>query len=543
MNIIKKTKQSTDITTLLLHWGMVITLLVSISTGLRIAAMTDSSGIMRLVDGLLLQGNVVRWHFISATLLTGMVAGYIIFLWRSELGGRLTVRMVSLRSPDRQTRLQAINRLIYWVAVAMLTGTAITGTLLYFAPGLLPTEPLITVHHFMSWAFVAYIALHVVAQVVMGGFAQLLKIVTPRMAYGLGGAMAVAAGLGGVAFAYVANETGSRDLVFTKIDTPPMLDGSSQDPVWLKTPEVVVNTSRGFNFKGGEVAVNIRALHDGKKAYILYRWADPSFSQKHIPMRKTAQGWELIHSNYYKNDENEFYEDKFAVMIGRTAGAASSTISIGSKPIADKPAPDNGLGLHGTTDGSLVDVWHWKSVRSGSINQIDDNYFGPMAEAKKGRYTGGYQQDPKTGGGFEQNFDKIEGSPYLKLKYLPKDLAKAQALAGKFNPDPNLSDEGIWAMAKVDVVPYTAEADAFIPVGTVLASVVYDKPFEGDRGDVSAHAQWKNGWWTLEVSRALVTQSKFDVPLATGNFMWVGAFDHNQVRHTRHVLPLKIQIK
>ena len=29
-------------------------------------------------------------------------------------------------------------------------------------------------------------------------------------------------------------------------------------------------------------------------------------------------------------------------------------------------------------DGSLADVWHWKSVRSGSINQFDDNYFGPL---------------------------------------------------------------------------------------------------------------------------------------------------------------------
>ncbi len=538
-----KTSRSTDLTTMLIHWGLVIALIISVSTGLRIASMTESGNLMRFVDGLLLQGSVVHWHFISASVLTALVLSYLVFLWRNELGGRLKVRLASLRSPDRQTRLQAINRLIYWLAIAMLMGTAVTGTILYFFPGLLPTEPLITVHHYLSWAFVAYIGVHVVAQVVMGGFRQLLKIVTPRMAYGVGGAIAVAAGLVGGAFAYVADQGGIRDLVFTKIAAPPTLDGAGDDAVWAKTPEVIVHTARGFNLKGGEVPVHVKAIHDGTKAYILYRWADATRSQKHIPLRKTAQGWELVHTNYFNNDENEFYEDKFAVMIGRTSNAATSTVNIGNKPVDGKPGPSNGLGLHGTTDGSLADVWHWKSVRSGATNQIDDNYFGPMVEPGKGRYTGGYQQDPKTSGGFDQNFDKIPDSKFVKLKFLPKDLAKQQAAMGAFNPDPNVSDMGSFSMAKDDCQPYSAEADALIPVGTVIPSVVFDKPFAGDRGDVSAHAQWKDGWWTLEVSRALDTKSKFDVPLATGNFMWVSVFDHNQVRHTRHVIPLKIKIQ
>ena len=42
--------------------------------GWRIAGMTDSSALLRWVDVLLLQGNVVRWHFISASVLTALVA-------------------------------------------------------------------------------------------------------------------------------------------------------------------------------------------------------------------------------------------------------------------------------------------------------------------------------------------------------------------------------------------------------------------------------------------------------------------------------------
>lgn len=77
----------------------------------------------------------------------------------------------------------------------------------------------------------------------------------------------------------------------------------------------------------------------------------------------------------------------------------------------------------------------------------------------------------------------------------------------------------------------------------MLPSVVYDKPFEGDRGDVTVHAQRKDGWWTLEATRLLNTQSQYDQPIADGMYMWVAVFDHAQVRHTRHVLPLKLRLQ
>jgi hypothetical protein len=533
----------TDLPTILIHWGLVISLLLSVSTGWRIASMTDSSLIMKWVEALLLQGNVLRWHFMSASVLTALVAAYIAFLLHSELGGRLKFRWSTLRSADHTTRWQAINKLIYWVAFAMLAGAAFTGILLYFFPGVVPTDPLVRIHQWLSWGFVAYMGLHIGAQVVMGGMRQLLKIVTPRAAYGMGAVIAVMAGLAGAAFAYVMDSSTQSTLVFAKTSTPPVLDGDESDAVWQTAKESVVHTARGFNLLGGEVDVHIRALHDGNKAYILFRWQDATRSQKHIPLQKTADGWKLLHTNYYNNDENEYYEDKFAVMIAQSPVAGGNTVRLGPKPFADKPGPSNGLGLHASTDGSLADVWHWKSVRSGALNQFDDNYFGPLMDVKPGRYTGGYGQDSKSAGGFDQNFEKIPDSTYVRPKVLPKNLASQQAEMGVFNPDVNVSDMGKFSMAKSDTVPYTKEADALIPIGTVIPSVVYDIPFAGDRGDVSAHAKWKNGWWTLEASRVLDTGSKFDQPIATGNYMWVSVFDHNQVRHTRHVQPLQLRLE
>lgn len=538
-----QTPPRSDLPTMLLHWGLVIALLVSVSTGWRIAAMTDSSVLMRWFDVLILQGNVVRWHFFSATMLVALVLGYVAFLWRMGLQGRLQIHWASLRSPDRQTRWQTINKLVYWVALLLLAGAAVTGVQLYFQPGLLPSKPLVVVHKWLSWGFVVYVVLHVVAQLMLGGVRQLLKIVTPRLAYGMGAGIALTAGLVGAAVAYLADTQSVSTMTLSRTETPPKLDGEADDAAWQQTQEMLVRTHRGFGLEGGSVDVTVRAVHDAEYAYFLFRWADATRSQKHIPLMKTEQGWKLLHTNYYNNDENEFYEDKFAVMLARSPVAAGDTVRLGPKPLADKPGPSNGLGLHVATDGSLADVWHWKSVRSGSIDQFDDNYFGAPMEAKPGRYTGGYTQDPKTGGGFEQNFEKVKDSPYVKLKWLPKNLAAQQARMGPFNPDPNVSETGQFAMQVSEVQPYSAALDAKIPVGTVLPSVVYSRPFTGDRGDVEVRSAWKDGWWTLEVRRKLDTGSQFDQPIEDGIYMWVAVFDHNQVRHTRHVQPLKLALQ
>jgi Ethylbenzene dehydrogenase/Prokaryotic cytochrome b561 len=542
MNQVSGRKRA-DLPTVVLHWGLVASLLISVSTGWRIAGMTDSGMLLRWFDALVLQGNVVRWHFISAIVLVALVVAYIAFLVRQGLGGRLALRLASLRAPDRDTRWQAINKLIYWIAFALLAGAAVTGILLYFGSGPLPTEPLAAVHEFLSWAFVLYIVLHVVAQVAMGGVRQLLKMITPRAAYGVGAAFALAAGVAVAAVTYVSDTGSLPTLQVMRATSVPVLDGDAADAAWQAAPEAVVHTIRGFNLDGGEVRVHVKALHDGQRAYMLFRWPDATRSQKHVPLVKSAEGWKVMHTNYFNNDENEYYEDKFAVMLARSPIAGGNTVRLGPQPLAGKPGPSNKLGLHVTDDGSLADVWHWKSVRSGAIQQFDDNYFGPPMEAKKGRYTGGYTQDPKTGGGFEQNFEKDGEGSIVRVKYLPRDLAAQQARMKTFNPDPNVGDEGEFAMAKADVVPFSAEADKAIPVGTVIPSVVYDKPFEGDRGDVKVHAQWKDGWWTLEASRALDTGSKFDQPIVDGMYMWVAVFDHNQVRHTRHVRPVKLKLQ
>jgi hypothetical protein len=111
------------------------------------------------------------------------------------------------------------------------------------------------------------------------------------------------------------------------------------------------------------------------------------------------------------------------------------------------------------------------------------------------------------------------------------------------DPDVGESDGARWFMTEADTVPYTPEVDRLIPVGTVLPGVIISGDFSGDRADVRCAARWASGHWALEVARRLDTHSKYDVALRSGVFMRVAAFDHSQIRHTRHVRPIRLEVE
>jgi len=98
-------------------------------------------------------------------------------------------------------------------------------------------------------------------------------------------------------------------------------------------------------------------------------------------------------------------------------------------------------------------------------------------------------------------------------------------------------------MTEAESIPYSPEQDRRIPSGTVLPGVILSGGFSGDRADVRRAARWASGHWALEVARRLDTQSPYDVALKSGVFMRVAAFDHNQIRHTRHVRPIRLEVE
>ena len=551
----------TDAFTFILHWGLVAAVVLSLLTGLRIAADYDGSAagaISSKLGWLLPKGAVIEWHIWSSWALTFIAISYAAFVWRARQAHRVKVD----RSTWKRIRLAwrhgsfwsdapawfAANVLVYQVGFLLIALMALSGWMQYGGLnfGLTPYA-IATVHGLLAYAFLLYIAGHVFAQVKAGAF---WKIFRPRLDHGLAAGLAVImAGMAVTGFLLV-DRVAFTDLRVVSVGIPPALDGAPDDPAWARTRAVDVRTGRAANYPNGEVTVTLKAVHDGERAYFRFRWPDPERSQKHLPLIKREDGWHVLQSEFDINDEDDFYEDKFAVLLARSPTLASGTVHLGQDLVSGPHLPIT-RGLHFTEDGSLVDMWHWKSVRTGGMQpaHMDDNYFGPLMEPQAGvRYTGGYTQDPKTAGGYTLNWTKLLpdrplGETPVVPRFLPTDAALLERI-GSPDLDPAASDQGSWYFRRDEVVDYDPALDVY-PIGTILPGVVVDGAFSGDRGDLLAGAAWRDGYWTLEVSRALDTGSKFDLPLTTGEpvYLWVAVFNHTQTRHSQHLHPVRLVLE
>jgi hypothetical protein len=343
----------------------------------------------------------------------------------------------------------------------------------------------------------------------------------------------------------------------------PTLDGDTSDRVWRGIQPFSVMTNEGGNFDGkGESRVDIKAVHDGTWAYFLFTWEDPTRSLKQLPLVKEIDGWHVLHNGYESGDEHDYNEDKFSVLLTTSDAvlAGDRTFHAGPRPIAEMPATMTGRGLHYTAeDGGYVDVWLWKATSGGPTGWMDDMHFGPPLDPTPEQaryltpYKGGFAPDPGTAN-YSENFvaapniqidDNPQNNPLVTPRRLPRDPAATQAALGEISLDPNLgeSDGARWFMTEAESIPYAEALDRLIPKGTVLPGVIISGEFTGDRADVRCAARWASGHWALEVARKLDTNSRYDVALKSGTFMRVAAFDHSQIRHTRHVRPIRLEVE
>jgi Ethylbenzene dehydrogenase/Prokaryotic cytochrome b561 len=338
----------------------------------------------------------------------------------------------------------------------------------------------------------------------------------------------------------------------------PILDGDTSDPVWRSIQPFSLMTNQGGNLDGkGESHVTIRAVHDGTWAYFLFTWEDPTRSLKQLPLIKQIDGWHLLHDGYERGDEQAFNEDKFAVLLTTMDVdlAGDRTFHASPQPVPGAPATMTGRGLHFTTTaGVYADVWQWKATSGGSTGWMDDDHFGPPLEPTPMQvnnavpYRGGFAPDPGTANysnNFERPAEGAENDAIVRPRRLPRDLAATLSRMGQLSLDPNVGegDGARWFMTEAETMPYSQEVDRLIPIGTVIPGVIIAGEFSGDRADVRCAARWASGHWALEVARRLNTGSEFDVPIKTGVFMRVGAFDHSQIRHTRHVRPIRLEVE
>ena len=163
----------------------------------------------------------------------------------------------------------------------------------------------------------------------------------------------------------------SKPLDVPLVKIAPRIDGKLNDSGWqsAQTTRVYLhnhNAKDWFSRTRGN-AVEVRAVRDAERLYVSFRWQDQSKSLAHLPLyfNSTTADWELLAEGFWIDDERQFYEDKFAVLLSNDGlMAAMRSIHLGDKILGSAPIPRHKRGYHYFSNDELADVWHWKATRT-----------------------------------------------------------------------------------------------------------------------------------------------------------------------------------
>lgn len=310
-----------------------------------------------------------------------------------------------------------------------------------------------------------------------------------------------------------------------KVDKPPVLTAGAADPAWAKAKALTVPLAGGMNFKNGSTTATIKAVYSGDMLYMLVQYNDPTQSVRRFPYQKQADGsWKKLTDPKDKGgDDNLYYEDKFA-LIWNINNSIKGFSQQGCMMACHAGEPGKPFGNKYTASaGELGDIWHMKSIRTGYIGQIDDQYLDDTRYDKDKAPEAGRKSDPKTGGGYT-DIKLVNGKP----EFMNKDAI------------PSNKTGGTYYLKEADKVAFD---DSKFKPGDEVASILV-APLTGDRGDIATAIAWKDGKWTAVMSRKLVTGSKYDVQFdkLDGTYDFgLAAFDNAQVRHAYNTGALHLK--
>ncbi len=308
-------------------------------------------------------------------------------------------------------------------------------------------------------------------------------------------------------------------LVGKKVAAGPTLDGVMDD-VWKTAQPLTVKALGGKNLPGGSTEVTMRSLYTDDMVYLFVEYKDATESVRREPWQKQADGsWQQLKDpNDKGGDNNLYYEDKVSIFwnINSPAfeqkGCLSACHTGEGKPYGNMYTP---------SAAERLDNWHWKSVRTGTLGQVDDQYVDGTRYDKEKAPEAGRKSDPKTAGGYNNNVSDDKKGPKF-------------ALPGNKPAPP------YW-IVDAEKEPFD---DSKYKAGDEVPGIVV-APFTGDRGDVAAKSTWKDGVRRLEIARKRATGSDFDVQFTDKKeyAFAVAVFDNVQVRHayTPGVLKLVLE--
>lgn len=500
------------------HWLAIILLVVSLWSGVLLAIDQRPwlKSLLAWWPGVM---QVPLLHLFAGVAWLVLLFSYGIYLYFCRAEATSSSRALA------QHRVSIV--LLRWLLCVLLA----SGSLLLLNAWPTAQALLHDVHALAALAVLMLVIWHVLVQWAIGAWPRIQHLFLPKKVFALSRALMVIGASSALLTGGLLYWQGAQTIFVARIASEMQIDGLANEVVWQQARPLIVNTYYGAPYQRS-VPVEIKMLHDGYSLYLHAKWPDPSKSMQHLPLIKTAKGWQVQQSALLAADEQNFYEDKFAVMLSAEPWAALRSVFL---------APQQGRGGHLLPGQQMVDVWHWKSVRNHQFGNLDDAFFAQQLPQIPGmrRNTWGYASDPILAGGYKENWAWFAPSGVTPLR-LPRQADALQKFQGACG-----NDCPVFALDWHDTQPYRTELDQY-PIGTRMPSVVWIHPNEGDRADVRANGVWRDGYWHLEMARAFDTGtgagSPYDQKITDGAYMWFATFDHSQVRHTYHWRPLHLEL-
>jgi hypothetical protein len=481
----------------LLHWVVTLTFLLLLVSGLSLHAIArpDRSFFSGVLPDYLWSGRVALWHLVTALVFAPALLAMVVVTPR-----RVWTRPISALLLGGGLLMIATGLLLFYRA----TGGELGKLTLWLHSSL----ALLLLPFAFSWHTVLGLtrrirllipSFHPTARP-QGGRVLLFLAISPLVAWLMLGGWPLGL-LERTLVAVPIPAQDSSEIVVTKLP-------------WDQAVPLTAYLANGAGLDAGQTEVTLRALHNGDELFVLAQWNDPTEDRRYTPWQKTPDGWEQLKTT--PGDEYVYYEDKFSMIL----------------PIAaDKRFEQVGCALYCHAGGGnpygckysdrLVDVWHWKAVRTDPVGQADDKYWHHSVSEEKlsGRYG-----DPKEGGGYKPNAAADQDHP----AFLPADLST------------------VWlgAILAEQAIEYTQQQAAEISPGTIIPGMTCS-PFQGDRGDVRCQSTHRDGHWSLFFRRKLATDSEYDVHFEPGRSyaFSCAAFDRATKRHAYTFATFRLSLR
>ncbi len=332
-----------------------------------------------------------------------------------------------------------------------------------------------------------------------------------------------------------------------RTSTPPVIDGDASDKVWETALPLEINLEFGNN--PGDIT--LRSLHNDTHMFTQAQWNDPTFS-----MSRNSWEWNDGSGSW---DTLEGLEDMVNLMwdmdtVGFDTVGCQVKCHIGKDwSYLDVP-------------GDVSDLWHIMASRSmpaTEANQISSPTVVDF-EATSGEFqllgyaddtnvvydpaegqfpTGGRTGDEGTAP-YALNTNASGESP-MYLERAPSDWLDAMVLQqeevdGGETVVADPSDPGFSASDVADAWAEYVALDAVVPMSIVT-------PPSDSRADIESGSSWKDGRWTVETVRPLVTGFEDDVQfddLAKTYYFGVSTMNNTAGKGHNYVTrPLKLDFQ